>query len=215
MLNVLLLVLTVLLTSLNQSFQNDGGVVHVSTDVFWSSIRRLTPRRRGWPTGHKTRVQETREGLQQTVVRLRLLQNRARHKVRDVSTAAPHLEDVDLVDVAEPRVRRLQVVERVPHVALGGEDDGFQAVGGVANLLRLAHLLEPQQDLWPCRCGRSPRVSEGAASDGEKTFSQKRTAGSSRDCQFVVGQHFSGGVGARHHQQRRQQHAQAMREVDW
>lgn len=50
-----------------------------------------------------------------------------------------HLEDVVGRDHAKAGVRRLQVVERLAHVAIGREDERLQAVVGGDHLLHGRH----------------------------------------------------------------------------
>ena len=61
----------------------------------------------------------------------------------------PHLEHVVGKDVSKAGVSGLQVVESLPHIAVGGEDDGLQATVVVAQLhaASVAVLTEVRQEI--------------------------------------------------------------------
>lgn len=58
-----------------------------------------------------------------------------------------HLEDVVGADHAKARVRGLEVVERLAHVALGREDERLEAVVRGRHLLGTRHLAQPLEHL--------------------------------------------------------------------
>ena len=89
---------------------------------------------------HLVELVERRIDLAPVARRQQLVQQ---HRVRLVA----HLEHV--VRTHEPLARpcRLQVVDRLPHVPLGGEHDRREALVGVLDVLRLADLHQPAQQL--------------------------------------------------------------------
>mmetsp|Transcript_6557 Transcript_6557/g.11994 ORF Transcript_6557/g.11994 Transcript_6557/m.11994 type:complete len:248 (-) Transcript_6557:162-905(-) len=59
-----------------------------------------------------------------------------------------NLVHIVCVHESETRVRCLQVVERLAHVSVGGEDDGLQAIVGLCHPFRFTHINEPLQDVF-------------------------------------------------------------------
>lgn len=81
-----------------------------------------------------------------------------------------NLKNVRLINMVKPRVRCLQIIQSVPHVALCGEDDGLEAVGGVGDGLGGADCLEAREDLGVGEAGEAE--DGGAGLDGFDYFSR-------------------------------------------